>query len=460
MAEVDGAQTQNVRLRFTTREGDLELSETAPVLIPTTFRRYQLSQYINSQLDLGQPVPFEILINGSYLRTTLDDYLTQSGISAENVLTVEYVRARIPPRYVASYEHDDWVSDVHVAPSPDKPRILTASYDGRIRVWNTSSQVLATSGAAADGGHASFVKSAKFVSGTQIVSASYDRTVKLWSYREAEDASSAQLTPTLDLYGHQAAVEAVTAHAQSHRLLTASMDHSVGFWSTRKSDAPAAPENLVPKAIAKDGKRRKLNPSISAPQRGPLSLMRAHTAPVSDVNFDHKDQTVGYSSSLDHTVRTWDLVTGSLVDTRTTNNALFCLDQMPALSLLAAGSASRDVKLVDPRASAATVVAMMLRGHKNHVVSLARDPNNDYVLASGSHDGTCRIWDVRSTKSSKDGVTGQSLFTVTRQSLEGKPTPLTGEGIKVFGICWDSQIGLLTAGEDKAVQVNSSESIT
>ncbi|KAK5943438.1 ribosome biogenesis protein ytm1 [Knufia obscura] len=462
MAELDGAQAQNIRLRFTTREGDLEIGDSAPVLIPTTFRRYQLSQYVNSQLDLGQPIPFEFLINGSYIRTSLEDYLTQNGISAENTLTVEYVRARIPPRYVASYEHDDWLSDVHTTPddSSEHPRILTASYDGRIRVWNTSSQVLATSAAGLDGGHLSFVKSAKFVTPSQIASASFDRTIKLWKYRDSADGTSADLTPTLELYGHKAGVEAVSASASSNRLLTASADHSVGFWSTKKTDAPPAPENLVPKAITKEGKRRKLNPSVSVAQRGPLSLMRAHIAPVSDARFDLKDSTVGYSSSLDHTVRTWDLVTGAPVDTRTTNNALFCLEQMPALQLLATGSASRDVKLVDPRDSAAAVVAMTLKGHKNHVVTLARDPNNEYVLASGSHDGTCRIWDVRSTKSGKDGVTGQSIFTVSRESLHGKAVPLTGEGIKVFALCWDNRVGLLSAGEDKALQVNRSEDIT
>jgi len=464
MAELDGAQAQNIRLRFTTREGSLEIGDNAPVLIPTNFRRYQLSQYVNSQLDLAQPIPFEFLINGSYIRTSLEDYLTQNGISAENTLTVEYVRARIPPRYVASYEHDDWVSGVHTTPgsetSNEQPRILTASYDGRIRVWNTSSRVLATSATGQDGGHLSFVKSAKFVTPSQIVSASFDRTVKLWRYRDGADETSAELTPTLELYGHKAGVEAVSADAPSARLLTASADHSVGFWSAKKSDAPPAPENLVPKAITRDGKRRKLNPSVSVAQRGPLSLMRAHTAPVSDAQFDLKDSIVGYSSSLDHTVRTWDLVTGAPVDTRTTNNALFCLEQMPALQLLATGSASRDVKMVDPRDSAASVVAMTLKGHKNHVVTLARDPNNEYVLASGSHDGTCRIWDVRSTKSGKDGVTGQSIFTIPRESLKGNAAPLTGEGVKIFGLCWDAHIGLLSAGEDKAVQVNRSEDIT
>ena len=454
--------SQNVRLKFTTREEQLQLQDDAAVLIPTSFRRIQLSQYVNSQLDLAAPIPFEILINGTYLRSSIDDFLTENGISTENILNVEYVRAKIPPRYIASYEHDDWVSsvDATIASNSRLARILTASYDGHLRVWNQSSQVLATSPGRLDGGHASFVKSAKFITPTQIASTGFDRVVKMWNYKEDEAASTAALIPSLDLYGHSAAIESVDTHAASNRLVTASMDHTVGYWSTRKGDAPSAPDNLIPRTITKEGKRRKLNPSISVPRRGPLSLMQGHSAPVSHAAFDKKDATVAYSTSHDHSVRTWDLVTSALVDTRTTNSALYCLEQMPTLSLLATGSAARDVKLVDPRATASSVVAMTLKGHRNHVVALAQDPSNEYVLASASHDGTCRVWDVRSTKTTKDGITSQSVFTILRESLHGKPTPITGEGHKIFSIAWHPTLGILSAGEDKAVQVNSSDNIS
>lgn len=453
-----------IRLRLTTREQDLLLNDIAPILVPTSFRRYQLSTLVNGLLEREKAIPLEFLVNGSYLRTTVEDYITENGISAETVLTVEYVRARIPPQYVASFEHDDWVSDVHVldassAKTTTQGRILTSSYDGRIRVWNASSQVLGTSSAMGEGGHGSFVKSARFLSPSQIASASFDRTIRVWKYVE-EKAGSSQIQPQIELYGHKASVESICAHMPSHRMLSASADHSVGLWSTRKSDAPAVDESLIPKAVNSEGKRRKLNPSVTVPQRGPLSLMQQHTAPVSQAIFDVKDATVGYSTSLDHTVRTWDLVTSALVDTRTTNHALYCIEQMAELQLLACGSAGRDIKMVDPRVSATSVTAMTLKGHKNHVVTLARDPNSGYGLVSGSHDGTCRVWDVRSTKNSKDGVTGQSMYTITRHSLNGAPTPATGERAKVFGVSWDRELGILSAGEDKQVQINSTSSMS
>lgn len=452
----------NIRLRFTTRETDLALNDTVPILIPTNFRRYQLSQYVNSQLELSKPVPLEFLINGTYLRGNLDDYLNENGISGETILSVEYVRARIPPQYVASYEHDDWVSGVDAVSSTDSAvRIVTSSYDGRVRIWDTSSQLLATSASGSDGGHHSSVKAVKFVSPREVVSAGFDRTIKLWDYTETSAESTGDLRPKLELYGHKAGVESVKAHHAAKRVISASSDHSVGFWSTKKSDAPSAPLNLIPKSVTREGKRRKLNPSISVAQRGPLRLMQGHSAPVFDAIFDVKDETVGYSASMDHTVKTWDLESGDAVDTRSTNSPLFCLEQMPSLSLIAAGSANRDIKMIDPRASAVSVVAMTLKGHKNHVVALARDPNQDYVLASGSHDGTCRIWDLRSTRSSNEGTTGSSIFTISRQSLENTPAPVTGEGVKVFGLCWHPPVGILSVGEDKVLQINSSiENVT
>lgn len=456
-ADATGDQAQ-VRVRLTTRDTDLALEDSAAILVPTSFRRLTLSTLVNSLLKTDKAIPLEFIINGTYLRTTLEDYLTSNGISAETTLAVEYVRARIPPQYVASFEHDDWVSDVDVI-STATPRILSSSYDGLLRVWNASSQVLATSPGVMRGGHGSFVKSAKFISPTQIVSGGFDRTLRLWKYAEEQDLS-ANISPQIELYGHKSSVDSVCPHAGSSRILSASSDHSVGLWSTRKADAPAALEALVPKPRTKDGKRRKLNSEVSVTQRGPLALMQQHTGPVSGAMFDLNDPTVGYSTSWDQTVRTWDLVTASLVDTRTTSSALFCVEHMPSLHLIAAGSISRVIKLVDPRVSAATVTAMTLKGHKNSVVSLARDPTNQYTIVSGSHDGTCRVWDVRSTKQEKEGAVGQSLYTLPRASLKGGPSPAIGDGVKVFGVCWHKDVGILSGGEDKAVQINRTDGQT
>jgi ribosome biogenesis protein len=349
------------------------------------------------------------------------------------------------------------VSSVDIISPPGRERILSGSYDGFLRMWNPSSQVLATSPGASEGGHQSPILSAKFVSPSQIASAGLDRTIRLWAYRDEEDGFSGTIKPQLELYGHKGGVESISVHSPSNRILSASSDHNVGFWSTRKSEGPEAPATLIPSAVA-GSKRRKLNSAVQVPQRGPLAQMKRHSGPVSEAIFDSKDPTVGYSSSWDHTVRTWDLVTTALVDTRTTSHALLTLMQLPELHLLAAGTSARHITLIDPRASATTVSAMTLRGHTNAVVTLSRDPESEFGLVSGSHDGTCRIWDVRSTKKGKDGIVGESIYSIERESVKGERR-VAGEGVKVFGVCWDRKVGIVSASEDRRLQINRVEGV-
>ncbi|KAL9028693.1 MAG: hypothetical protein Q9196_002977 [Gyalolechia fulgens] len=467
-------EQNQVRIQLTTSQLDIALPEkTGPILVNTNFRRYALSSLVNTILGNEKPVPLDFLINGTFVRSSLDDYLTQHGISPETTIYLEYVKAAVPPVHLASFEHDDWVSSVDVLsetsaagtlgrePDLQKPgheSILSASYDGLLRVWNMSSQVMAISPSAENGGHVSSIKATKFISSSQIASSGTDRTVRVWKYRATSDDSPPSINPHIELYGHKASVDALAVHQPSSRILSASADHSAGVWSMRKSDAPAAPESCLPSNLTRSVKRRKIGPSVSTVQRGPLALLKSHSAPVSSVIFAPTDPTIAYSASWDHTLKTWDLPTSTPVDTRSTSHSLLSLVALPTLNLVATGTSARHITLIDPRASATSIVAMTLRGHTNAVVSLAIDPNSTYSLASGSHDGTCRVWDVRSTKTEKEGRVGQSMYSIGRESVGGE-SRVSGDGVKVFGIVWDADVGIVSAGEDKRVQINRGKNI-
>ncbi|KAL6716446.1 ribosome biogenesis protein ytm1 [Lecanora helva] len=467
--------SSQVRIQLSTRHPDISLTENqGPIVVNTNFGRYALSTLVNTLLQSEKPIPFEFLINGTNLRTSLDEYLTANGISSETTLAVEYVRAVIPPLYLASFEHDDWVSSVDVlsetspagkwagsagSKSAGQERILSGSYDGLLRVWNMSSDILATCPSAGNGGHTASVKAAKFISPTQLASSGLDRTIRTWKYSEDSEGFSASIMPQLELYGHKGSVDSIAVHQPSNRILSASTDHSVGLWSTKKSGGPAAPASLIPSATSRTAKRRKVGPAVSTPQRGPLSMLKSHTAPVSDTLFAPNDHTVAYSASWDHGLKTWDLPNEACVDTRVTSHPLLSLAALTSLNLLAAGTSARHITLIDPRASATSVSALTLRGHSNAVVTLAADPESAYGLVSGSHDGTCRTWDVRSTRSEKDGRIGESMYRIERESAKGKRISPAGEGAKVFGVCWDKNVGIVSAGEDKRVQINQGKGV-
>jgi len=49
-------------------------------MIPASWKRYQLSQLVNKALSLAQPVPFDFLVRGEILRTTLVEWCVENGV--------------------------------------------------------------------------------------------------------------------------------------------------------------------------------------------------------------------------------------------------------------------------------------------------------------------------------------------------------------------------------------------
>lgn len=98
-----------------------------PYLVPTTWKRTQLSTLVNRLLQQdaaaagaavtadsssAKSIPFDFIINGELLRTSIDQYLASKGLTEETTVDIEYVRSTLPPTFSAAFEHDDWVSGV------------------------------------------------------------------------------------------------------------------------------------------------------------------------------------------------------------------------------------------------------------------------------------------------------------------------------------------------------------
>jgi ribosome biogenesis protein YTM1 len=431
----------------------------------TDIKRYGLSRILNSEsmLATSAPVPLDFLANGTFLRTSVEEYLATNGLSSESTLTLQYVRSLLPPVYEASFEHDDWVGAIDLLSEttpyggPGVPeRVASASYDGLVRIWNPSGQTIATSAAGRGGGHSKRLEAVRWLSPTQLASAGLDCKIVVWDYSESEDGFSGTLKHNMELWGHDRVINSIDVNAASKRILTASSDGKVGLWSSSKRTAPQAEPETLPSAHTT--KKAKLASNESTAQRGPLALFPMHDDKVTAAIFHPDDRSVAYSASMDHTLKTIDLTTQREVARLTTMHPIMCAAAIPGSSLVAAGSSARHITLLDPREGAASTAAMTLRGHVNFVSSLAPSPENSHSLVSGSWDSTCRVWDLRSvrhvTSEEGSGSVSEPVYSIGREWLKNKKLPVAGEGAKVLSVAWDKTWGIVSAGEDKKVQIN------
>src|SRR5258708_935557 len=116
---------------------------------------------------------------------------------------------------IVSFDHQDAV--YALAFSQDGARILTASWDKTAKLWNAASGKLIASFA-----HQGAVNSAAFSpDGTRILTASADKTAKLWAAASGSVISS---------FSHEGTVNAAAFSPDGTRILTASADHTAKLW--------------------------------------------------------------------------------------------------------------------------------------------------------------------------------------------------------------------------------------
>ncbi len=165
--------------------------------------------------------------------------------------------------------------------------------------------------------------------------------------------------------------------------------------------------------------------------------MRGHAAGVLSVAF-HPNGLMLASGSADHTVRLWDMATGTLWKTLAGHReAVHSVAFSPDGWILASGGADRVIRLWDVDAE---TLCHPLKNHQGNVYSVAFSPNGR-TLASGGTDGA-RLWDATtgtclSTLKLRTGSTGRVngvTFSPDGQTLASSS----------YSLClWDANTGVL-----------------
>ncbi|KAG2181779.1 hypothetical protein INT44_008594 [Umbelopsis vinacea] len=423
MAET--TESEQVQVRFTTQQQKYAITESA-IFVPANFKRYGLSGIVNHLLGNDKPIPFDFLINGELLRTSLSQYLVANNVSSENVISIEYVESMLPPTPVSAFQHDDWISSVKGQQSSQL--FLTGSYDSMVRLWNMSGECVATLE-----GHADAVKSVAFGAATDnevvVYSTSLDQTVMAWEY-SLVDSSYRVL---YQCKGHKGSVEAVAVDQSKKKFATASADATVKVWGVKDPSEEQSIEILD----TKNKKRRKTDNTENHKTKTFCQTLNGHVGPITSVIFDNKDSNIVYTGGWDHSIRSWDVEQQVNVTTKNCEKVVLDVAQSNQSKMVATGHGDKIIRIWDPRADDAIAVSMSLTGHTNWVSSVSWSPNSEYTLCSGSYDSTVRVWDIRSKG---------SLFTIQEEDKKDK----------IYSVHWDGD-KILSGGEDKKLNIHQAK---
>ena len=291
--------------------------------------------------------------------------------------------SRLTDSFFMSFGHSEYV---HTAHFDEKGKyIVTASSDKTAKVWNTKTYEEVSGGTLT--GHSDYVTSARFSrNGKYIVTASRDKTAKVWS------AKTFKLLRNGTLSGHTEAVTNAEFSYDDKYIVTSSEDKTVKVWDVN---------------------------TLKEVKNGTLI---GHTDTVTSASFSRDGKYI-VSASLDGTVQIWNtenytkVQNGTLTDhtsavlsARFSNNGEF----------IVTSSEDRTAKVWRIKKGKALCIAT-LAGHTEAVNSAEFSPDGKYIVTA-SNDKTAKVWDASSYKEIPGGelIDGCHYVHSASYSTDGK----------------------------------------
>jgi WD40 repeat protein len=247
--------------------------------------------------------------------------------------------------------------------SPDSQTLAFSNNNGIIHIWTIDTNEIETFKA-----HDGEIWSISFSpDGKNLASGGWDRLIKIWDIQNGLKLNSSYR-------GHQDVVTSVSFSPDGKMLASGSWDGTVRLWDT---------------TTAKD--------------LFEIPIYRGWTTSVS-FSFDSKTLAVG---SQDGTITLWDIKTNSkIIDFQAHEGLISNISFKPTIEMgksrqiLASSGADSQVRLWEVPVSCeycsfsiANKEIGLLWGHQYKVEDISFSPDGE-ILASGSHDGTLKLWQV------------------------------------------------------------------
>ncbi|KAL9934655.1 hypothetical protein V8E36_006430 [Tilletia maclaganii] len=357
----------------------------------------------------------------------------------------------------------------------------TAGMDGVIRAWSVPTSALAESSAAAGRPRPLWTGPASLTSsplsslhttsdGQHVLAAAWDGTLSLWAANPSADehanAASAFFVgqPDPDDDGEDGAededdldgADAGTKRS-AHRKKRKTLARTKAAASALSRE-PLQVMSHVPLASTLGGVGSASTKRVAGPNSKVSRAIFAHEpASAAGSSSNASGTWSAYSSGWDGAVREWDLGVGRSVSSKSCDKVLLTMDQLRGASatstILLTGHMDRSSAIWDMRSDVATPSLVLPGTHTGPVSALRTHPTNINLFATGSHDGTLKLWDTRSPRTALFALT-RPATTPASSASKGKKaaasTTATGSGAKgkVLAMDWDASGKVLFSGGD------------
>ena len=241
-------------------------------------------------------------------------------------------------------------------------------------------------------GHTSSVTAVALTADGHAVSASDDKTLKVW------DLESGKLLRTLEVDVHDVNAVALTADG---RAVSASGDHTLKVWDLESG-------HLV-------------------------RTLEGHTESVCAVALTANGRAA--SASHDKTVKVWDIESGYVLHTLEGHTESVCAVALTADGRIVSASSDKTLKVWDIESGH---VLRTLDGHKTAVTTMALSPDGRAVSA-GLWDMTLKVWDIESgrllrTLEGHESTAPPSSVTAVALTADGRAVSAFSRTLKVWDI--------------------------
>jgi len=487
----EDSEGEQIRVSFTLAPGindpELEIPSES-IAVPSSIRRKGLSAIVNHLLgrrvtskedksnenedsdeeeeeeEKLPAIPFDFLLNNKLLRLGVEAAARREGLSLEHAVEIKYFPAQRPPEGSGESEtFPDWITSMSLIENKNSNQgiLCTGGSDGSIRIFGTTAEDSETAtglqtiqSTKAHSGTIQCISTAQIETSDNrlfIASGSMDQTLLTHTLTRDEKQLALHAVYTGGHFGSISSTSFSNKYGHNENMLMASGDWNGGLclWKVPTANNDENANENVPKKKKKKSKSQiHAAPSTAGSdvkEVGPTFAIKAHSSNISGIAWDYASSSSKSSEnrvitgSWDHSVKVWDINRQESLLTLNGSKVVTSLGRCHNSDVVATGHPDCSVRLWDTRtsqsanASSSVSDSTLKPSHRSWVSDVQWSRTDPFVLASTSHDGTMKMWDIRSS---------QPLYTVRCHS----------KGEKGFCLAFGKE-SIFNGGSDCVVKV-------